>query len=167
MFGHSARHFLLRLCSSALISLVPHLAHAQAAGPQRVPVPPQVTKTNASKPKTARTVLPPIPIFRDIAKQLGITVSHIAGPEAHYIVDSTSGGTGVFDCDDDGRLDIVLVNGSTVDRLRQGGDPMVTLYHQEPDGSFKDITKQDGLTRTGWGMGGAVAGYDNDGKLDL
>ena len=44
---------------------------------------------------------------------------------------------------------------------------MVTLYHQEPDGTFKDITKEAGLTKLGWGMGVAVADYDNDGKLDL
>jgi len=43
---------------------------------------------------------------------------------------------------------------------------VVTLYHQT-DGTFKDITKEAGLTRRGWGMGVAVADYDNDGKLDL
>src|SRR5437879_12214537 len=78
-----------------------------------------------------------------------------------------SGGVWLFDSDNDGRLDIVMANGSTVERFRKGGDPMVTLYHQEPDGNFKDITKQAGLTRLGWGMGVAVADYDNDGKLDL
>jgi hypothetical protein len=79
-----------------------------------------------------------------------------------------SGGIGLFDCDNDGKLDIVTVNGSTVDRFRDaGGDPMVTLYHQEPDGTFKDITKAAGLARRGWGMGVAVADFDNDGRLDL
>ncbi len=167
MFGYPLGRFLFRFCYSGLISVVPHLAFAQAAGPQRVPVPPPITKPNVSKPKTDRSTLPPVPVFRDIAKQIGITASHIAAPEAHYVVDSTSGGSGLFDCDDDGRLDIVLINGSTVERLREGGDPMVTLYHQEPDGTFKDITAAAGLTRKGWGMGVAVADYDNDGKLDL
>ncbi len=78
-----------------------------------------------------------------------------------------SGGVGLFDCDNDGKLDIVTVNGSTVDRYREGGDPMITLYHQEPDGTFKDITKSAGLTRRGWGMGVAVADFDNDGWLDI
>jgi hypothetical protein len=44
---------------------------------------------------------------------------------------------------------------------------MITLYHQEPEGTFKDITAAAGLTRKGWGMGVAVADFDNDSKLDL
>jgi enediyne biosynthesis protein E4 len=167
MSGYPLGRFLFRFCSAALISVAPQLANAQAGGPQRVPVPPPLTKPNASKPKTDRSLLPAVPVFKDIAKQIGVTASHIAAPEARYVIDSTSGGAGLFDCDDDGRLDIVLVNGSTVERLRNGGDPMVTLYHQEPDGTFKDITAAAGLTRKGWGMGVAVADYDNDGKLDL
>src|ERR1700719_4255526 len=167
MFGYPLGRFLFCFCSSALIHVVPQLAFAQAGGPQRVPVPPPLAKPNASKPKTDRSLLPPVPVFKDIAKELGVTAAHIAAPEAHYVIDSTSGGSGLFDCDDDGRLDVVLVNGSTVERLGRGGDPMVTLYHQEPDGTFKNITNEAGLTRLGWGMGVAVADYDNDGKLDL
>ncbi len=153
--------------SAALVLLTPTLLSAQAEGPQHVPIPPVLTKPSSSKHKTDRSLLPPVPVFRDIAKQLGLTVSHTAAPEARYVLDSISGGAGLFDCDDDGKLDIVLVNGSTVDRLRAGGDPMVTLYHQEPDGTFKDITAAAGLTRKGWGMRVAVADYDNDGNLDL
>src|SRR6202521_2234876 len=167
MFGNPLGRFLLCFCTSILISVAPQLLHSQAGGPQRVPVPPPPARPNPSKSKTDRSVLPPVPVFKDIAKQLGVTASHIAAPEAHYVIDSTSGGDGLFDCDDDDRLDVVLVNGSTIERLRQGGDPMVTLYHQEPNGTFKDITKDAGLTRLGWGMGVAAADYDNDGKLDL
>ena len=166
MFGNPLGRSVFCFCWFGVIFIAPHFAYAQDAGPQRV-VPPPVARPNAGKPKTDRSTLPPVPVFKDIAAQLGVTVSHIAAPEAHYVIDSTSGGAGLFDCDDDGRLDIVLVNGSTVERLQKGGDPMVTLYHQEPDGSFKDITQQAGLTRKGWGMGVAVADYDNDGKLDL
>jgi len=139
-----------------------HQAPSRQAGATRVPLPKLPTQA-----KKDRSGLPLIPTFRDIAKEAGLTGSHIAAPEAHYVIDSISGGVGLFDCDDDGRLDAVVVNGSTVERYRAGGDPLVTLYHQEPDGSFKDITKEAGLTHRGWGMGVAVADYDNDGKLDL
>ena len=106
------------------------------------------------------------PHFHDVARQSGLTVSHISG-EKRYILESMSGGVGLFDCDNDGKLDIVMVNGSTVDRFRKGGDPLVTLYHQDADFHFTDITQQAGLTRKGWGMGVAVADFDNDGLLDL
>jgi len=137
-------------------------APSQQPGSARVPLP----KLPAPVKKD-RSGLPPIATFKDVAKDVGLTAVHIAAPEAHYVIDSTSGGAGLFDCDDDGRLDVVLVNGSTVERYKAGGDPLVTLYHQEADGTFKDITKEAGLTRRGWGMGVAVADYDNDGKLDL
>jgi hypothetical protein len=107
------------------------------------------------------------PVFDDVAQRSGLTVPHQSSPDKRYVIESMSGGVGLFDCDNDGKLDILTVNGSTVDRYRDGGDPMVTLYHQEPDGTFKDITKSAGLTRRGWGMGVAVADFDNDGWLDL
>jgi hypothetical protein len=78
-----------------------------------------------------------------------------------------SGGVGFIDCDNDGKLDIISVNGSSVDRYRKGGDPMITLYHQESDLKFKEITVQAGLTHKGWGMGVAVADFDNDGWQDI
>lgn len=108
-----------------------------------------------------------LPQFEDLSRQAGLTVSHISTPEQHYIIESMSGGIALFDCDDDGKLDIAMVNGSTVDRYRAGGDPLVTLYHQDADLKFTNITQSAGLTRKGWGMGIAVADFDNDGKLDL
>ena len=83
-----------------------------------------------------------------------------------------SGGVGLIDCDNDGKLDIITVNGSTVQRYRAGGDLMITLYHQDADSTsehlhFTDITNAAGLTHKGWGMGVAVADYDNDGLQDI
>ena len=115
----------------------------------------------------APSVTPPIPKFEDVSKQAGLIVSHLSSPEKRYILESMSGGVGFIDCDNDGKLDIVTVNGSSVDHYRQGGDPMVTLYHQDGDLKFSDITKDAGLTRKGWGMGVAVADFDNDGWQDL
>jgi hypothetical protein len=113
-----------------------------------------------------------VPQFEDVAAKAGLTVPHISSPDKKYIVESMSGGVGLIDCDNDGKLDIITVNGSTVERYRQGGDPMITLYHQNADSTandvkFTDITKAAGLTRKGWGMGIAVADYDNDGLQDI
>ena len=110
----------------------------------------------------------PLPHFEDIAKSAGLTVSHISSVDKRYIVESMSGGAGFIDCDNDGKLDILLANGSTVDRYRKtGGDPMITLYHQDADLKFSDITQSAGLTHKGWAMGIAIADYDNDGLPDI
>src|SRR5712692_9146986 len=93
-----------------------------------------------------------VPQFEDIAQKAGLTVPHISSPDKKYIVESMSAGVGLIDCDNDGKLDIITVNGSTVERYRRGGDPMITLYHQDPDSKmddmkFTDVTKAAGLTR--------------------
>jgi enediyne biosynthesis protein E4 len=110
---------------------------------------------------------PPSPRFEDVAERAGLTVSHNSTPEKRYILESMSGGVGFIDCDNGGKLDILTVNGSSVDDYRQGGDLMVTLYHQEGDLHFREITKEAGLVRKGWGMGVAVADFDNDGWQDI
>jgi hypothetical protein len=99
-----------------------------------------------------------VPQFEDVAEKAGLTVSHISSTDKKYIVESMSGGVGLIDCDNDGKLDIITVNGSTVERYKRGGDLLITLYHQDVDShgdqvKFTDITKAAGLTRKGWGMG--------------
>lgn len=151
------RHpFRLSLLAFCYLLLYAHSLVAQNDG-----VPP------ANTASATGTLTTPVPQFVDVAPQVGLTVSHLASKEQHYIVESMGGGVGLFDCDNDGRLDAVVTNGSSVDRYRAGGDLMVTLYHQGSDGKFTNITEQAGLTNKGWGMGVAVADFDNDGILDL
>jgi hypothetical protein len=137
---------------------------AQMSNPTK-PAPTHKATTSQPAPHKSAT---PIPVFRDIAAEAGLTTAHIASKDKRYVIESMSGGIGLFDCDNDGKLDIVMAMGSSVDRYRStGGDPMATLWHQDADFKFTDITQKAGLTRKGWGMGVAVADYDNDGLLDL
>ena len=84
-----------------------------------------------------------------------------------YIVESIGGGCAFLDYNGDGKLDILLVRGSTVERLRSGGDPVVALYENRGNQTFVDVSARAGLTARGWGMGVAVADYDNDGRPDF
>ena len=108
-----------------------------------------------------------LPQFKEVGREVGLTVPHISTPDKQYIVESISGGVGLIDCDNDGKLDIVVVNGSTIDHFRHGGDPMITLYHQDSGFKFTNITESAGLSRKGWGMGIAIGDYDNDGLPDI
>ena len=151
-----------QLCSwVVLLCTATPLAQTTPAKAAKHAVPPKSQSQQSPAPQS------PVPQFEDVAQKAGLTVPHISSPDKRYIVESMSGGIGLIDCDNDGRLDIVTVNGSTVDRYRRGGDPLITLYHQDSDLKFTDITKSAGLTRKGWGMGVAVADYDNDGLQDI
>ena len=98
-----------------------------------------------------------LPRFEDVGQQAGLSVSHISSPAKRTSSSPSAGESGSIDCDNDGKLDIVAVNGSNVDRYRmQGGDALVTLYRQDANLKFTDITSQAGLNRKGWGWG--VAG---------
>ena len=106
--------------------------------------------------------------FANVAAGAGLTVRNIAGtPTKDFIIDSIGNGVGLFDYDNDGDLDALLVNGSTLEHMRTGGDQMATLYRNEGDGRFVDVTMPTGLMRRGWGSGVCVADYDNDGFEDL
>jgi hypothetical protein len=105
--------------------------------------------------------------FQEIGTKSGVTTTPNTSPDKRYLVEMMGGGVALFDCDNDGMLDVLTVNDSSVDRYRHGGDPMVTLYRQDSRLHFSDVTVQAGLTTRGWGMGVAIGDFDNDGLPDI
>src|SRR5438309_3819713 len=106
-----------------------------------------------------------VPIrFTDVAAATGLVLPKLAvSPAKDFLIDTTGNGVAFFDYDGDGDIDVLIVSGSTFDRLAAGGDRMVTLFRNDGGGRFTDVTAASGLTRRGWGTGVCVADYDNDG----
>ena len=114
--------------------------------------------------------------FSDITAKVGVNFQYISSHTAkHYLPETMGAGVALFDYDNDGRLDLFLVNGAPIhDPTSKGTIPQKSgpndwnrLYHQKPDGTFEDVTEKAGLQGTGYGMGVAVGDYDNDGNEDL
>ncbi|MGC2399346.1 MAG: VCBS repeat-containing protein, partial [Acidobacteriaceae bacterium] len=114
--------------------------------------------------------------FVDMTEGAGIHFLHQAPHTSHkYLIETMGSGVALFDADNDGRLDIFLVNGAPFgDLVPKGTIPQKTgplywnrFYHQKPDGTFEDWTEKAGLQGARYGMGVAAGDYDNDGYEDL
>lgn len=106
----------------------------------------------------------------NIARQAGLNTRTIYGDERknRYLLETTGCGAAWFDYDNDGWLDIFLVNGTRLDGTPAGETPPTNrLYRNNHDGTFADVTQKAGLTRTNWGQSVAVGDYDNDGDEDI
>lgn len=104
--------------------------------------------------------------FTDVTAAAGIHFSQNAGRTGKKWLPETMGsGVAFFDVDGDGKLDILLVNGS--DWIARGRHTTAALYHNNGNGTFSDITKGSGFDIDIHGMGAAVGDYDNDGRDDV
>jgi enediyne biosynthesis protein E4 len=106
------------------------------------------------------------PWFEDIAARAGIGFVHASGHKTKYLMpEIMGGGAALFDMDNDGFLDLYLVqSGSLLDEPSSGGN---RLYHNRGDGTFEDVTEPSGAGVRGYGMGVAAGDFDNDGFTDL
>ncbi len=111
---------------------------------------------------------PPGFLFSDVTAKSGIDF-HLTcgGSEKRYIMESMCGGIAVFDYDNDGWMDVFLLNGSTLEDYRAGKCHPSKLYRNNHDGSFIDVSAKAGLAACNWGFGVAVGDYDNDGWEDV
>jgi hypothetical protein len=139
----SRRSFLHSLCRTAAVFTLDQILHAGGEFPVQ---------------------------FVNVARESGLRAKTIFGGEKRnrYLLETTGCGVAFFDYDNDGWLDIFLVNGTRLEtKFPSGQEPISRLYKNNRDGTFTDITLKAGLARHDWGQGCCVGDYDNDGWDDL
>jgi hypothetical protein len=128
-------------------------------------------KDALSRPITAGGFVDGAPVvFTDVTKESGLDkFRHRSGaPEKATILETPGSGVALLDYDNDGWLDIYLLNGSTFPALKgQEPAPRAMLFHNNHDGTFTDVTEKAGVTNERWGFGVAIGDYDNDGWPDI
>jgi len=128
-------------------------------------------KDALNRPITAGGFVDGAPVvFTDITKQAGLDKFHHRSgtPEKRTIIEAPGSGVALLDYDNDGWLDIYLLNGSTFRALKgEEPAPRAMLLHNNHDGTFTDVTDKAGVANERWGFGVAVADYDNDGWPDI
>ncbi|MGB6598777.1 MAG: CRTAC1 family protein [Candidatus Acidiferrum sp.] len=109
-------------------------------------------------------------VFSDITKQAGLDkfVNRSGTPDKKTILETMGSGVALLDYDNDGWLDIYLLNGSTIAAWKgKEAAPRAMLFHNNHDGTFTDVTEKAGVANERWGFGVAVGDYDNDGWPDI
>ncbi|MEO8127147.1 MAG: CRTAC1 family protein [Bryobacteraceae bacterium] len=115
--------------------------------------------------KVSAAIRTPAMDFRDVAAGFGITAPNFYGGDRtrRHILEMTGNGVALFDYDNDGKLDVLLVNGAQLD----GTSRPSVLYKNLGGGKFKDATRESGLATSGWAQGVCAGDIDNDGFTDL
>jgi hypothetical protein len=109
-------------------------------------------------------------VFQNIARQAGLTTWHhtMGTPEKQFIIETNGSGVALLDYDNDGWLDIYLVNGSTYKALDGKPEPPhAALFHNNHDGTFTNVAAKAGVANDRWGVGVAIGDFDNDGWPDI
>jgi hypothetical protein len=161
------RKFLKSLSRSAVVLSLENLLAAVCPAFGGAP-PKQKTRPKAAAGEPG----PAAPLgvsFQDMAKEAGLNARTIFGGEHKnkYLLETTGCGVAFYDYDNDGWLDIFLVNGWRLEAFPKGQEPHSHLFKNNRDGTFTDVTIAAGLVHSGWGQGVCIGDYDNDGCEDL
>ena len=128
-------------------------------------------KDSHNRPITAGGFVDGAPVvFADITKLAGLDkfVHRSGSLDNKTILETMGSGVALLDYDNDGWLDIYLLNGSTVGALKgKEAPPRAMLLHNNHDGTFTDVTEKAGVGNERWGFGVAIGDYDNDGWPDI
>jgi hypothetical protein len=175
------RKFLRSLSRTALVlpfaDLVALAAPSQqqdaAQNKKKTPVERSYDAKPAPPPPGPKSPIEGTPLgvsFTDVVKGSGLDVVTTYGAvgKNKYLLETTGCGLAFYDYDNDGWLDVFLVNGWRLEGFAKGQEPHCRLFKNNRDGTFTDVTKGSGLeVRTGWGQACCVGDYDNDGHDDL
>src|SRR6266536_1847134 len=144
----------------------PQQQSGMSTGVARAPV-----KDALSRPITAGGFVDGAPvIFADITHVAGLDKFHHRSgtPEKTTILETPGSGVALIDYDNDGWLDIYLLNGSSFRALKgKEAPPRAMLLHNNHDGTFTDVTDKAGVANERWGFGVVVGDYDRDGWPDI
>ena len=109
-------------------------------------------------------------VFTDVTAAAGLRQArNVSGSprDKQLLLEEMGCGAAFFDYDNDGWLDIFLVNATSLDPAVRDSRPTSHLFRNNRDGTFSDVTERAGLLRSGWGQACCVGDYDNDGFDDL
>jgi hypothetical protein len=138
-----------------------------------LPLPPTAAGQDLSVGTDAALHTAPMPQFEDVTKKSGINFQHSFGEKAlSSIQEGTGSGCAWFDYNNDGWMDLYVVNGRHIDGLTDHSAPEGLaatnhLYRNNGDGTFTDVTTQADVPGTGFGVGITAGDFDNDGNEDL
>jgi len=108
-----------------------------------------------------------LPWFRDVTAESGVAFEHVSGAQGEFLFpEIMGGGAALADFDDDGHVDLYLVQSGFLTReasLRPGN----VLYRNRGDGTFEDVTAGSGADDRGYGMGAATGDFNHNGLIDL
>jgi len=162
--------------SDVLLLVTPPWARAESSSQQTSPQTMGSERSYEAKPMPpppgAASPIAGTPVgvsFVDVAAQSGLNAKTIFGGEGKnkYLLETTGCGLAFYDYDQDGWLDLFVVNGWRLEGFPTGQEPTCHLFKNNRDGTFTDVTAKAGLARSGWGQGCCVGDYDNDGHDDL
>lgn len=131
---------------------------------EQPPNPTPAHKTESDDPVAP----PPGIVLKDVTAQSQVAFVHCDGGSGQkYLVEAVSAGLALFDFDGDGLIDIYYLNGAPLPPAKPDRTITNALYRNEGHGRFRDVTREAGVGDSGFGLGVAVADYDNDGFPDL
>ena len=158
----SRRKFLKSLCRTSLVLPLEEVISIAAVS--------RYFSGDLNQPGSTPAEAPPTGVsFINVAKEAGLNAKIVYGGEHKnkYLLETTGCGVAFYDYDNDGWLDIFLVNGTRLEGFPAGQAPTNRLFKNNRDGTFTDVTLKSGLAHSGWGQGVCIGDYDNDGHDDL